>query len=178
MSDTMTLLIVAVFVSVVFCLIYLMERRAKTEGAMFTRPTSPAMRMLALLLGLVFAGVFLWDIASSWGILHFVFPILSIALLSYSVVAESLLRRLQGSKSKTNSEPYEIGSTVPQPLRLWIIFIVGIVAIVIVFYVCVWSLAHPTEGMFVVEAVIAGFLLLIVLHYVSEVIKWYKKLRN
>jgi len=134
MSDSVALLLVAVFASVVFYLIYLIERRAKAEGTMFTGPASPTMRMLALLLGLVFAGVFLLDIASSWGILHFVFPILSIALLSYSVGAEGLLRRLQGSKSKTSSEPHEIGPAVPRPLRLWIILVVGMAAIVIRHY--------------------------------------------
>jgi hypothetical protein len=77
----------------------LMERRVKTDGALFTGQASPTMRLLALLLGFILGGIFLLELTSSEEI-HLLFPILAIALLGYGLGAGRLLKRLQAGEEK------------------------------------------------------------------------------
>jgi hypothetical protein len=59
----------------------LIERRVRTQGVLFTGQTS---RRLALLLGLLFGGIALFEMNNS-GSIHLEFIFLAIALIGYSL---------------------------------------------------------------------------------------------
>jgi len=81
---------------------YLFERRAKTKGSLFTAAASPLLRILALLLGLLFAGFSVLEVISM-NRFHIILPVLAIALIAYSLGSGYLLKSLQHS-AKTSSE--------------------------------------------------------------------------
>ena len=78
-------------------IVYLIERRTKTRGAMFTGKSTPLMRILALVLGLGCSGYFVFELFHG-EVIHCLFPILGFALLLYALGSERLLRKVQGAK--------------------------------------------------------------------------------
>ncbi len=95
MSDTiLTIVIVVVFIVGPFWLIRKMDKRVQKKGALFTGQATRGMRMLAILLGILFAGIFIIEITTSQ-IIHFVFPILALALIGYGLGVGQLLGKLQ-----------------------------------------------------------------------------------
>jgi hypothetical protein len=71
-----------------------LERRANSEGPLFTQPPSARSQVGSLILGLIFVGVFLAE-AVFQDRYHVVFPILSLALFAYAIGAYQLLSRIQ-----------------------------------------------------------------------------------
>ena len=75
---------------------YFLQTRAKREGNLFTQPASRSTRILAFLLGLVFAGFFVMEIMSAPKF-HVIMPVLAFSLIAYSLgfnrLVESLLNK-------------------------------------------------------------------------------------
>jgi hypothetical protein len=71
-----------------------LDRRSKSKGNLFTQPPSPTMRILAILLGLIFGGIFVAEMLWS-EIIHIWPPILAVALLAYAFGAEKLIVAIQ-----------------------------------------------------------------------------------
>ncbi len=96
MTDSLqVILLVIIFIAGPFWLIYKMDKRAAKKGALFTGPATREMRLLAIVLGVVFAGLFINDLISSPTI-HLLFPLLALALVGYGLGADQLLLKLQG----------------------------------------------------------------------------------
>jgi len=184
-------ILLAIVALIAFPLIYLMERRLKTRGALFTGPATLGMRVLALVLGLLFAGLFVLELTSSETILIW-FPILAVALLSYGLGAGRLLGRLQrGTSSKGNitesfphpsasegtaSEALKQEETTRFPtnrlLRFVITLVIVLAVLALALYGAVWATTHPNDPFALVYVV--GLIVLFVLACVFE---WFKFLR-
>ena len=81
-----------------------LQRRSKTKGNLFTTKPSPGMRIIAILLGVIFGGIFLAEFFWSRTI-HIVPPFLSVALFGYAFGAEKLIESVQGKgKTKENHD--------------------------------------------------------------------------
>jgi hypothetical protein len=78
---------------------YVLQRRATMQGALFAGPASPTLRILALLLGLLFAGFFVVELLYADSI-HIVIPVLAVALIAYSLGAGRLLKGMQGGEEQ------------------------------------------------------------------------------
>ncbi len=103
MTDTiLTIVIVVIFIVGPFWLIRKMDKRVQKKGALFTGQATRSMRMLAIVLGILFAGIFIMEITTSQ-IIHFVFPVLALALIGYGLGAGQLLGKLQNREE--NSHP-------------------------------------------------------------------------
>ncbi len=63
---------------------YLLQNRAKKEGNLFTQPAGVKTRIVAFILGLVFAGFFLLEILYE-DRFHAVIPFLAVLLFAYSL---------------------------------------------------------------------------------------------
>jgi hypothetical protein len=151
---------------IAFPLIYLMERRSKTKGALFTGPATPRMRLLALLLGIVFASLFVVELTSS-NVIHFIFPILAIALVGYGLGVGALLRSVQGGQ---NTNALSQAALPSQPVfgeptretaeekesifplrrigRLFLILGVGLVLAAVAVYAAIQVATHPDDPLF------------------------------
>lgn len=81
-----------------FLIIWMLDRRVKKKGPLFSGPTTPFQRILAFILGCAFAAAFIWELFNSTRI-SFLWPILAVALLGYSLGARSLLDKFQGDSS-------------------------------------------------------------------------------
>jgi len=104
MSDTlMAVLFAVVFIGGPFFLLWLLDRRAKANGPLFSGPATPTMRILALLLGILFAGLFLVE-STSLETIRPAFAILALALLGYSLGAGRPLRTLQGKRREGSGD--------------------------------------------------------------------------
>ena len=90
-------IVLAIVAILAFPIIFLMQRRLKTHGALFTGPATPLMRVIALLVGILFGALFIMDVAS--GSIHYLWPILSLALLAYALGASRWLNVLQGAQA-------------------------------------------------------------------------------
>ncbi len=100
MSDTLLAIVIfLVFVAGPFSLIFLMDRRLKSRGPMFSGPASLRLRVLALLLGIFFAGWFFVELTA--GAVDFLPIILAIALISYGFGGGQWLRDLQGEATES-----------------------------------------------------------------------------
>ncbi|MBK9054997.1 MAG: hypothetical protein IPL78_30075 [Chloroflexi bacterium] len=74
MTDLLqSILLVIIFIAVPFWLIHKMDKRATQKGALFTGPATREMRVLAIVLGVVFAGLFIMEIIAS-STIHLLFP--------------------------------------------------------------------------------------------------------
>ena len=95
MNDLMmVLLVLAGGFAFVGGVAYLLQRQAMTQGSLFTQPASPLLRILALLLGLLFAGFFVLELVYSESV-HVIMPVLAIALIAYSLGADRFLKHVQ-----------------------------------------------------------------------------------
>lgn len=102
MTNTlMIIVIVIVFIVGPFWLISKMDKRAKKKGALFTGKPTRGMRALAILLGVLFAGIFIMELLNS-ATIHVWFPILATALLGYGLGAGKMLSRLQRKEENSN----------------------------------------------------------------------------
>ena len=93
-----------------FFLIWLLERRSKQKGPLFSGPTSPIKRIAALIFGFIAAAAFIMGLIN--GTFSFLLLILAVALFGYSLGARGLLDRYQRNES-SNAE-----SKLPAQLTL------------------------------------------------------------
>ena len=100
-------------VIVVIFILVAVVRLIERGGPLFTGPATPRMRIIALLLGILFGGLFLWELISS-ETFRILWPILAIALISYSAGAYRLLRWLQGDRTETKPSTNESEHDTPQ----------------------------------------------------------------
>jgi prepilin signal peptidase PulO-like enzyme (type II secretory pathway) len=85
-----------------------LDRNSKKHGNLFTTPASPTMRILAIFLGLLFAGMFVLEI-TSFNYVHVLPPILSIAMFAYAIGFNKFLVELQNIRKsdRDNDTPKE-----------------------------------------------------------------------
>ena len=178
MSDSTTLLITVIIVGVIFLVIHQIDRRSRRDGGMFIRSPSVTMRIFAGLLGLVFGVVFIYEMVSS-DFIHFIWPVVSLALIAYSIGAGDLLLELQGGKALTHS-PAGIVTHDSEPsaarrlIRLLLVLITGLAGVVAVFCGSLWIIGHPEAGTPFVIALAIGFIALIPLRYLSFLFELYR----
>jgi hypothetical protein len=79
----------------------LLERRARSQGPLFTRPPTAIGRVFSIAFALFFAGAFVAELLFA-DRYHVVFPILAIALFAYGVGA---YRFLVGIQRTTDEAP-------------------------------------------------------------------------
>ena len=73
---------------------YLLQNRATRKGNLFTEPASPFLRILAFIFGLIFGVFFIMQILFLDSYLV-IMPILSIALIAYSLGANQIIKAFQ-----------------------------------------------------------------------------------
>ncbi len=90
------LVLIGLFVGIIFLVVIanFLQKKADNEGNLFTGPSSPTMRIIAFIFGVLFGVIFLLEILFSD---HFliVMPVLSIALLAYSLGIKQIIKVLQ-----------------------------------------------------------------------------------
>jgi hypothetical protein len=91
--------IAAIFViaNVLFHIVYLLDRRTKSEGVLFSQPASPRSRIYAGLLAVILGGAFIifWTFGFREGEQIAILAIASIALLGYSLGIDRPLQQVQ-----------------------------------------------------------------------------------
>jgi len=167
-------------------LVYLLERRTKKRGPLFTGPATRGTRLLALILGLLFAGIFIFEWLSSSEIIIW-FPIIALALLGYGFGADGWLAKLQGKASdggksgqaRPDAAPVAVAiesfgaeepkSLIPKRLLRFLIIVAVILVVSAVFlYGAYWAATHPSDplALVFVIAVIVIFVLARFFHVV------------
>lgn len=102
MANTIqTILLVIIFIALPFWLIYKMDKRSAQKGAFFTGPATRETRRLAIVLGVIFAVLFINELISSPTI-HLLFPLLALTLIGYGLGAGQFLSKLQGQERNTS----------------------------------------------------------------------------
>jgi hypothetical protein len=106
MSDTVSaILIVVVLLVGLVVIATALERNSKSRGNLFTTPPSPTMRILAIFLGLLFAGMFVLEVIS-FNYIHVLPPILAVAMFAYAIGFDKLLVGIQNfGKPRRDNEP-------------------------------------------------------------------------
>jgi cell division protein FtsW (lipid II flippase) len=103
-----TLLVVLVVVLSIIGLVVIasaLDRNSKKHGNLFTTPPSLTMRILAIFLGLLFAGMFVLEVTSS-NYFHVLPPILSVAMFAYAIGFNKLIVGIQNiRKPRRDNEP-------------------------------------------------------------------------
>jgi hypothetical protein len=162
----LNLLFAAVVVIIFAAVISLIEYMLKTKGPLFSGVATPRMRLLALLLGIVFAALFVMELTSS-DVIHFIFPILAIALVGYSLGVGALLRSVQGDESTNAPSQAALPSQQvfgesareiaeeKEPIfplrrigRLFLILGVGLVLAAVAVYAAIQVATHPDDPLF------------------------------
>ena len=91
--------IAAIFViaNVLFHIVYLLDRRTKSEGVLFSQPTSPKSRIYAGLLAVILGGAFIifWTLGFREGEQIAILAIASVALFGYSLGIDKPLQKVQ-----------------------------------------------------------------------------------
>jgi hypothetical protein len=91
--------IVAIFViaNVLFHIVYLLDRRTKSEGILFSQPASPKSRIYAGLLAVILGGAFIifWTLGFREGEQIAILAIASVSLLGYSLGIDKPLQQVQ-----------------------------------------------------------------------------------
>ncbi len=189
MTDLLqSILLVIIFIAVPFWLIHKMDKRATQKGALFTGPATREMRVLAIVLGVVFAGLFIMEIIAS-STIHLLFPILALALIGYGLGADPQLRKLQRREQNTLSPINPIVSNESDGdfgeqnklekllknrfVRLGATITIVLVISLIPLSLAVWASNHPNNPFSWV--VVIGLIIFVVL---ARVLKWFKFLRN
>lgn len=150
MNDRTNLIIVIIVVIVAIALILWIDRRSRTEGGLFTRHPSKAMRIIAFLLGCVFTLFSVFQVLI-WNEIHFEIAVAAAALIAYSLGAGRLLYILKpqpepASQADPDTVVEEL-SPFARLFRLMIIALIGITAIVAAFFGCLWLRDHLTTSL-------------------------------
>lgn len=93
-ANIVTIFLIA---NVLFHIIYLLDRRTKSEGILFSQPASPKSRIYAGLLAVILGGTFLilWTLGFREGEQIAILAIASVALLGYSLGIDKPLQQVQ-----------------------------------------------------------------------------------
>lgn len=180
LSDTENLLLASVVVIIVFGAIWLIERRVKREGNLFTKPPTATMRIFAGLLGLVFAIIAIYEWTSSTSI-ELMLLLAACGLIAYSLGATDLLIAIQGgpAKSQPNLDQQPVTQLSTRPiLRLLFILLMGVAGIAVAIYGSALMLAQANAfaPLFVICGIaIVGFIPLRYLGFLIEVYRVIKK---
>ena len=95
MYDIITIVLgLIIMFAIVGGVAYFLENRAKKKGNLFTQPASLTSRIVAFLLGLIFAGSFVVEILYT-DRFHVVIPILAVLLIAYSLGFNRLIATIQ-----------------------------------------------------------------------------------
>ncbi|CAG0935598.1 hypothetical protein TFLX_04441 [Thermoflexales bacterium] len=163
------LLLAAAVIIIFIAVISLLEYQVKTKGPLFSGIATPRMRLLALLLGIVFAVLFVGQVISSESI-QLAFPVLAVALMGYSFGAGALLRNIQGEPDPDKTDQ-EIESESLLPLnqigRLLLILGIGFVLAAMMIYAAMLATTHPDNPLSLV--LVIG---VIVLFVVARLRNW------
>ena len=97
------ILLAYIVVSFVFHFIYLLDRRTKKEGLLFTQPPSTKSRIFAFLMGILLGGAFIiiWGIGYRKSYETAILAIASIALIAYSLGIDRPLAQIQTAYAQT-----------------------------------------------------------------------------
>ena len=120
-SEHVDFLILIFIVGGSFFILWLLDRRAKQKGSLFSGPATPVSKISALILGLIAAAVFISNLID--GIFSFEFLILAVALIGYFLGFRRLLDFVQHNESP-GSKVYPVtavtldnerGTTIVEP---------------------------------------------------------------
>lgn len=106
MNETLSAVLISVVLIIgLFVIASAFDRNSKKRGNLFTTPPSPTMRIIAIFLGLLFAGMFVLEVTSS-NYIHILPPILSVAMFAYALGFNKLLIGIQNfGKPRRDNEP-------------------------------------------------------------------------
>jgi hypothetical protein len=156
----------AVIVIPLFGLIYLIQRRAETNGPLFLGPATKTGRVLALLLGIGLAGAAVLAPIETRIELGFV----AILLLAYAFGAGADLRRLQAAAARPS-----VSRPILVRLRNLLLGLAAIVIMSILFVALMgWILTNPVGQIILVILIMLGAILAIPL----SLIILFRHLRN
>ncbi len=150
-----------------FVILHLMDRRIRTRGALFTGPSTPPMRLFALLLGIVFAIIVFNNFQIE-------LLILAIALIGYGLGMGGLLNKLQAndttaaapapktvSRKRVPAPPAaRPGPTIGRTLSFLVRLVLILAVVGAAIYGALWVSVHPGEEEPVLSIFIIGFLVL------------------
>ena len=182
-------IIILVLIVFPIWLIYKINKRVAKKGTLFTGQSTLGMKVLAIVLGILFAGLFIMELLSSQSI-TLMFPVLAFALLGYGLGAGQLLNKLQnkGENSHSSVEPtinqeFAIESLDEQDetkifsqnrlLRFIIRWGIILAGSALFLYGAFWVAAHPNNPFALVFVI--GVIVLVLL---LRVLGWFKFLRN
>lgn len=94
MQTIWDLFLAVMVIGVPLLIIWLLDRRAKEKGPLFTGPTTPLQRIIALIFGFACASISIWGYLDS-GRFILILPILAIALIGYGIGIRGFLDQLQ-----------------------------------------------------------------------------------
>ncbi|MEA5079180.1 MAG: hypothetical protein VB013_11480 [Anaerolineaceae bacterium] len=184
-ENSFNLIIVLVVVGVIFTVIYLMDRRMITKGALFPANPKKGLQTLAIVLGVVcfLICVFMYFVYS---IFYPSFVILGIALIGYGLGSGFDSSTTQSTEHPvisptipvTNNEPViESLEKKPYNSSRFILFIktyiLIILASIVIIAVSFWVSSHPKDPLsriILIGGIILGFLL-VVFSKVQNIIK-------
>ena len=102
----MEIAVVLAVIVIAGAIVYMLDRRTKQKGALFSGTRTPTMRILASLLAVIFGGIFVSELSSA-GSVHCVFPVLCVAASGYALGAIGLLRTLQQGDAESSEDELE-----------------------------------------------------------------------
>jgi hypothetical protein len=146
--STEILLAVAAVLAIIA--IVLIDRRVKKAGALFTDLTSPPMRLLALFLGVVFAGLLSMEFSVEW-------LIVSVALTTYGLGMPALLSKLQQSNTSLENGPTSKWPAFVIGARRWGIILTASGSAV---WTAAWILTHAERGQALLIVLVVTFAVL------------------
>lgn len=135
------------------------------KGGLFTGQPTGGKKTLAIVLGVIFLGIFIVELLSSQTI-HIVFPILGVALISYGLYmmgrglgTGQLLIELQGWINKTLDKQDEIKQSFQsRVIRFGKAILIVLIISAIVLYGAIWAASHPDSPLSI--AFVIGILLI------------------
>jgi len=187
-NTTLTIVAVLVFIVAPFWLIYKMDKRVAKKGALFTGQSTRGMKLLAIVLGVIFAGISVIEFFASREI-HIAFPVLAFALIGYGAGAGQLLGKLQSQsentklkeKSLENAESAigtlnqgEMGLIPQNRFTRFIKTITIILIISAIFLYGAWLASTHPDNPFT-WAFVIGVIVFIIL---ARVLDWFRFFRN
>ena len=191
MNDTLlAIAVVIVFIVGPFWLIRRMEKRAVQKGSLFTGKPTRGMRILAIVLGVLFAGIFILEILNSSAI-HIWFPILALALLGYGLGAGQLLSRFQNQEENVSvygessegdqfkermirySTPNSLRKKIFSIVKRWAM-ILGVSALIM--YGAFWAMIHPNDPLTL--WFVLGVVVLLMFATIGHWLRWFSKPQN
>jgi len=186
-DNTLTIIVVLVFIIAPFWLIYRMDKRVTKRGALFTGQPTGLMRLLALVFGVIFAGISIFEAYTTQEV-SIVFPLIAFGLIAYGLGAGQLLAKFQkqGPSIKPNTTNLEnvesaVGNVqndmrlIPQNRFTRFLMKISIILIISAIILCAAWLAsthsnNPLSWIFVI-----GVIVLIIL---ARVLDWFRLFKN